>query len=334
MTSRNSLVPSDMLRFRCRLESADGKDAHRSFTGVYYPRWRALYVDEIKESLGKVKLTSVLPFDVYLNPQVGDRSDFYYTSDFVLGATLRFDRCDGGEGSVADKFPGSLDVLKCFVVTHVDDSQLRTQTESGREASLASTLRRDVPSDVVKQLIQVRAAFSARCGELSIKAIGRRFRTMDDSGNRLVSREEFQKCLNEVHLHYSSEEVKRIFDAFDTNQDGQLSYEELLLVMRGPMSDVRKSVVQQAFAKLDADRDGQITIAEIGAKYRAASHPDVVAGHLTEKQVLSAFASVWDSRDRNGIVTFAEFSDYYSGVSAGVDSDEAFVELVRAAWKL
>ena len=33
-------------------------------------------------------------------------------------------------------------------------------------------------------------------------------------------------------------------------------------------------------------------------------------------------------------VTLAEFQDYYSGVSASVDTDEEFVAMMTSAWQL
>ncbi|KAB0400782.1 hypothetical protein E2I00_004805, partial [Balaenoptera physalus] len=33
-------------------------------------------------------------------------------------------------------------------------------------------------------------------------------------------------------------------------------------------------------------------------------------------------------------VTLAEFQDYYSGVSASVDTDEEFVAMMTSAWRL
>lgn len=312
-----SLETGNFLRFRSRIDSADGRDVHRTFSGVYYPRWRALYLDEVKEVTGKVKLLTVLPFDAYTNQQ----GDYYYTADFVVGAPLWFDT----KGYSPDSAP------KKYVIIAVDDSNLRSKTENGL-APLENT--RNLPADVFALLNRVRDAFNARCGELSLKALGRRFRSMDDSGNRLVSRTEFVKALKEVRLQFNEREVEQVFAAFDTNADGQLSYEELITVLRGPMSETRKQLVAQVFALLDSDRDGSISLKELLSKFSAKNHPEVVNGRLTEAQVISAFGSIWDTRDKNGLITFPEFCDYYNGVSASLVTDEEFIATVRSAWKL
>jgi hypothetical protein len=44
--------------------------------------------------------------------------------------------------------------------------------------------------------------------------------------------------------------------------------------------------------------------------------------------------SLWDCQQRDGIVTFDEFVDYYGDVSASIDSDDYFAEMMVSAWKL
>lgn len=43
---------------------------------------------------------------------------------------------------------------------------------------------------------------------------------------------------------------------------------------------------------------------------------------------------VWETHKKDGVVTRAEFEDYYKDLSAGIDSDEYFETMVRNAWKL
>lgn len=43
---------------------------------------------------------------------------------------------------------------------------------------------------------------------------------------------------------------------------------------------------------------------------------------------------MWDTQLADGIVTFDEFCDYYRDVSASIDSDDYFVEMMKSAWKI
>jgi len=44
--------------------------------------------------------------------------------------------------------------------------------------------------------------------------------------------------------------------------------------------------------------------------------------------------SQWDCHEQDGIVTMAEFLDYYEGVSSSIDRDDYFELMMKRAWKL
>lgn len=133
------------------------------------------------------------------------------------------------------------------------------------------------------------------------------------------------------------------------------------------MNKARTAVVRQAFAKLDKTGDGVVTLADIKGTYDASKHPDVCAlnvlllllpclstpsprlthgkthctvqvlsGKITPDEALTAFMSQWDAKDgsADGVVTLEEFCSYYDALSAGVEKDDYFVAVVKAAWKL
>lgn len=50
--------------------------------------------------------------------------------------------------------------------------------------------------------------------------------------------------------------------------------------------------------------------------------------------IFSEFISMWDTQEPDGIVTFAEFKEYYEDVSANIDNDQFFKLMMTNAWKL
>ena len=54
---------------------------------------------------------------------------------------------------------------------------------------------------------------------------------------------------------------------------------------------------------------------------------------MTKREILEDFMKQWD-KNRDGTVTFDEFVDYYNDVSASVDKDEYFEEMIKSSWKL
>lgn len=346
----NNLRSNDCLKFRCRiLNSNNGKDAHRLFSGVYFPRWRSMYLDEVvTTTVGGlrgtplVRLVQHFPLDIYYKTlpsasfnedeasQTQLESTYYFVEDFVPGRTINV----GPTASQRDR------VARTFTVTEVDDSLLKTVEPPADQPARADdfqTLRlRSLPENVKAILLQIRDAFVERCGGVlgAFKLLGRRFRIMDDDGNRFLSRAEFVKSVADVGLKLTDSQINDVIAAMDVDGNGSISYEEFLSVVRGPMNARRKLVVHEAFQKIDLDRDGFVTLAELRTKYDTKNHPKVRRGEMTEEDVLRDFSASWDVHDKNGKITFAEFCDYFNAVSASIDNDEYFEMMVRTAWKL
>ncbi len=80
--------------------------------------------------------------------------------------------------------------------------------------------------------------------------------------------------------------------------------------------------------------DGTVKLEDIAKIYDVSKHPDIVQGKKDPKEVYLNFMKLWDTQVADGIVTFAEFLDYFSDISASIDSDEYFEAMMKSAWKL
>ena len=131
-----------------------------------------------------------------------------------------------------------------------------------------------------------------------------------------------------------STQVDAVFAKLDEDGSGSVSYEELLMAMRGNMNGQRKAVVKEAFATFDVDRSGAVTIEDLECAYCAKRHPDVRAGKTTEEQVLRDMLRRFDL-SADGRVSLEEFTQYYAKqVSPSIDNDDHFCMLVRKSWGL
>ena len=63
-------------------------------------------------------------------------------------------------------------------------------------------------------------------------------------------------------------------------------------------------------------------------------HPKVKSGELTEDQAFGEYLQNFGDSNRDGKITKAEWIEYYSAVSASIDNDEHFVQLMTITWKL
>ena len=98
------------------------------------------------------------------------------------------------------------------------------------------------------------------------------------------------------------------------DQNGEVSYDELMLAVAGDMNPVRKDFVTKAFKKIDRDGSGILDMRDIKQTYNAKEHPDVKQGKKTEDEVLTEFLDTFEvhhsmkhPEDRDGKVTLKEF---------------------------
>ena len=113
-------------------------------------------------------------------------------------------------------------------------------------------------------------------GARGIIGLQRIFAIMDDDGSKTLNVYEFTKACRDFRIGISDENIPTIFNAFDTNRDGTVSYDEFLRAVRGDMNDARMALVQEAFRKLDKDGSGSLDLIDIRKTYRADKHPDVL----------------------------------------------------------
>ena len=55
---------------------------------------------------------------------------------------------------------------------------------------------------------------------------------------------------------------------------------------------------------------------------------------MTDDEVYLKFLQSFGDKNKDGKITKAEWNDYYAAISANIDNDDYFVELIRQAWKL
>ena len=112
--------------------------------------------------------------------------------------------------------------------------------------------------------------------------------------------------LRGCRLNLGPSDMKMVFDIFDHDKDGRVSYNEFIRGIRGKMNDRRVNIVKQAFQCFDTDRSGHVTLEECATMYDVSRHPKVQSGQWSEQKAMLEFMKQWD-KDNSGTVTEAEF---------------------------
>ena len=106
--------------------------------------------------------------------------------------------------------------------------------------------------------------------------------------------------LNECGCTLDKTETDQLLAHFDTDQDGTVNFDEFLVGLRGRMSAERQAVVDQAYAKFDADGSGSITASDLQVAYNAESHPKVMSGEITADEAYLEFLSNFGDKNDDG----------------------------------
>lgn len=84
---------------------------------------------------------------------------------------------------------------------------------------------------------------------------------------------------------------------------------------------------------MDANKNGEVTLDDIAKLYDVNAHPDVQKGRKAG-ETYCEFLALFDTQVADGIVTFDEFYDYFKGMSAAIEDDAYFAQMMKTAWKL
>jgi hypothetical protein len=128
----------------------------------------------------------------------------------------------------------------------------------------------------VPKVVEVfRKRITDRGGMLGIRAIGRMFRIMDDSGDHKLSKTELKFGLQDFGLTFSVDELEALWRFLDRDSSGTVDYNEFLRGVRGDMNDRRVDMVAQAWQVLDKTGDNTVTIEDLRGTYDPSFHPEV-----------------------------------------------------------
>eukprot|EP00344_Euplotes_crassus_P011494 CAMPEP_0197004752 /NCGR_PEP_ID=MMETSP1380-20130617/25518_1 /TAXON_ID=5936 /ORGANISM="Euplotes crassus, Strain CT5" /LENGTH=282 /DNA_ID=CAMNT_0042423655 /DNA_START=65 /DNA_END=913 /DNA_ORIENTATION=- len=171
-------------------------------------------------------------------------------------------------------------------------------------------------------------------GGIGIKSLGVLFRRFDDNGNRKLDISEFEEALAECGLFPKYTDLQALMKFYDIDGDGNIGYEEFLRGLRDELSERRQKIVDKAFALMDQDGSGQITVEDVKHLYDPSFHKDFKEGTKTKEEVIEEFLDSFDGARGNndGVISRQEWNDYYTDLSTSLPTDEYFVKMMESVW--
>jgi Ca2+-binding EF-hand superfamily protein len=94
-------------------------------------------------------------------------------------------------------------------------------------------------------------------------------------------------------------------------------------------------MVEKAFRMMDRDNSGKLNLSDVVAIYDVSLNPEFVEHRKSKDQIVTEFLTNFEGArgDRDGVITKAEFFDYYTDLSACMPSDEYFVRMMESTWQ-
>jgi len=167
-----------------------------------------------------------------------------------------------------------------------------------------------------------------------VLGLGRNFRIIDVDRSGSLSFNEFKVALQKFQIGMTPDEMRILFDFYDRDKGGTIDFNEFMRGLRSKLSPQRKELAIQAFHIMDTDKSGEITFEDLKGTYDVSKHPKVISKEWTAEQAIKEFLKVFegDSPDINAVITKQEWLDYYAGVSANIDEDDAFGMIMAQNW--
>ena len=127
---------------------------------------------------------------------------------------------------------------------------------------------------------------------------------------------------------------------YDIDQDGNISYEEFIKglrqdlefqLCRDELTERKRAMVQKVFRHLDRNNSGEISVEDIINNYDVSNIKEYQDKKKSKEELIGEFLMNFEGvqGNRDGRITWEEFSDYYTDMAMSIPSDDYFVQMLE-----
>ncbi|XP_073706500.1 calcyphosin-2 [Garra rufa] len=314
-------ILSNKLCFQARILSRCGREACRKLIGFFFTCDQTLTVYEYR-NFGKNRWNA-LPFitrGVHLN-----RGRPYCLQDISQGAELHF--CTDGP-----HLPQSLRHQPCLTlrVTDVDDTAKGDLlTQSGETLHCVS--KEDISDR--NTLKEIQGAVRDRLKGHAVRtlvSLGKYLQNLDLKADSVQQKELLRRSLME-QLCLTQQDFEAVWRIVSRRAEGRVHPADVMRAVTGEMSENRKAVFLKVYVKLDPNKTGSIFLNDIEKFYRGKQESEAALEAGPNHDFL---AFVQEAGKITKTVSYAEFEDYYEGLSIEIPDDEEYINNLRATWSI
>ena len=193
------------------------------------------------------------------------------------------------------------------------------------------------PNEILANLAKILMLRGCR----SLLSFQRKISLYDKNHNGLISLENFYNVILTYNINLSLEEIQILFNAFDKENTGFMSYDKLIKLLLGDVNSNRENIVKNIYNNFNKNGQGKVSVNDIKNGFNSKKHPDVITKRKSESEVFGEFL--------DNLETFKEYLENLKGVSCdyfeyndflyfccllgfNLDDDNLFEFLINSCW--
>ena len=153
--------------------------------------------------------------------------------------------------------------------------------------------------------------------------------------NQTITIENFVNVFKNIGLNIPQNDISNLFNLLDFSQTGKIAIDDIINTIADPMNEHRKLYVVNKFAKMDVEKQGEVSISLLKEKYNPKGHPDVISGKVSDEEIYKQFCYTLDIycsiRMITDSINYKQFIEYYNGISSAI-FDENYFEAILNVW--